>query len=144
MLDSVDRAGTMYFGRAVDRTTVQATCSDLGGGIVSALTYKFLGVLRMTCWVHVYKKFTENRLGKYAKNTPRVQQYWRWIRLIHRASSPAMPTAIAGHVITWMREDNEHEVAQWFSETYLCEKNFTWTIGEPSNNKMFVRTSTDN
>ena len=128
-LEAVEDATIRYFNVSFDNTWVEACQSDRGTAIVGALEAFSPGVPILQCWVHLDKKFTENKLARLANEREKVGDYQRYIELIHLCSTPEMAEVVSRLVLRWMRSDGEDRIAHHLQTEYLCERFFTWTLG---------------
>lgn len=75
----------------------------------------------LVCWVHVQRKFTEGKF-KNAVNHGRCKGYASFVQAIHDSRTPAMAKAMAERVMSWMADDQEFAVKEWFEKEYLSPR----------------------
>ena len=124
---------------------MQVTQSDRGGAVLDALGTAFPEAVRLQCWVHLRRKFTEGSWRKYTNNADKLREYGKYAELIHMSHTPEMAQELADQVLTWMRRDGEGRLADHFEREYLTAPYFTWALGKvPQDGWMGLGGSGDN
>lgn len=119
----------IYCNDGVFFVVVQVTQSDKGVAMLNALDTAFPQSARLQCWVHLSRKLTEGSFRKYMEYPENLQDYSRYIELIHVSHTTEMATAVANCVLRWLRTDREERLAAHLQQEYLSEPYFKWTLG---------------
>ena len=84
----------------------------------------------MQCWVHVGRKFTENKIGSGSGlSRKQLAGYHRWVKEIKNCRTVEQAQAVAAVTLNHMRDTGGERVARTFEQEYLHPRWFTWFIG---------------
>ena len=105
----------------------RATHADRSFAIDNAIAQELPHALRLQCWNHVGRKFTEGNIPGVQKK--RSASFHPCVVAIKNCRTAAQAKAVSVCVLRHMRENGGSVVATWFEREYLCEQWFKWYIG---------------